>query len=317
MTETAPTNLTERLGFAADARVLIINADDFGMSRASNRGISTLLASGGIDSTTLMTPCSWAPDAARIARENPGFDVGLHLVFTSEWEGYRWGPVGTTGDSSTLVDELGYFPADCATFEQQADPAQIAAEIEAQMQRIIALGVDPSHADNHMGSLYGLETGRDFLEVTLEACARHGLPFRLPRVADLYGTPLPPAIAPMAQQLIDARGAYADELGVVLPDYTWTLPFFLEPGETYESVKADTLEMLAALKPGVTEIYIHPFEVDDELRDISPNCEKRGIELALFQDQDILDVIDGPGINRITWRDLRTLQRGENSVSSR
>lgn len=312
----APSRLIQELGYEEDARALIVNADDFGMSRAAVRGITTLLESGGVDSTTLMTPCSWAPAAAKIAQQNPGFDVGVHLTFTSEWPNYRWGPVGTSGESGSLVDELGYFPQTCEEFESNADPGQVAQEIETQIARAKALGVDITHADNHMGSLYGLATGRDFLEVALESCARHGLPFRLPRSSDLYGAELPEPIRSVADQLIAARTALADELGVVLPDYTWTYAFETEPGTTYESVKEEMMQMIRDTKPGVTEIYVHPFEVDAELRDIAPLPDKRGWELRMFQDLDVLNLIDELGIQRTSWRALQELQRQKSGTQA-
>ncbi|TNC21008.1 polysaccharide deacetylase family protein [Amycolatopsis alkalitolerans] len=301
----APSELNRRLGYAAGDRLLIVNADDFGMCRSANRGIHKLLAAGGISSATLMTPCAWAPAAASMAA---AFDVGVHLVFTSEWERYRWGPVGAPG---SLVDEAGYFPRDCASFERQAEPEHVRAEIEAQLAKAVALGLDPTHADNHMGSLYGLETGRDFLRLALDACARHGLPFRLPRIADLRGVTIAPEVASAAQHLVDERCAYADELGVVVPDYVWTYEFGSSPGDTYESVKQDMITLIKAVEPGVTEIYLHPFEVTGELREISPDYAKRGHELAMLQDPELHQAIADAGVARIGWRELRALQRGQ------
>ncbi|MFC4223399.1 polysaccharide deacetylase family protein [Lysinibacter cavernae] len=319
--QSAPSRLNERLGYAPHDRILIVNADDFGMSLAANRGIHRLLNEGAIGSATLMTPCSWAPQAAQIAAAQPELNIGVHLVFTSEWNGYRWRPIasasaGVPDSTASLVDALGYFPADCATFEQQADPDEVRKQIEAQIQHAMALGVDPSHVDNHMGSLYGLETGRDFLEIAIEACAHHRLPFRLPRVADLYGIALPEAIRPLADQLVAARAAYADQLGVVIPDYTWTLPFSLEEGETRESVRQDMLTMLTSINSGVTEVYIHPFEMSDELRAMSPNCEKRAIELELFSDPSFHAELAAAGIHTATWRDLRDVMRRDVGVPS-
>lgn len=299
--------LLERLGFAPTDRAVIVNGDDFGMSRSAVRGISTLLESGGINSSTIMTPCSWAPLAGRIAAENPSFDVGVHLTLTSEWEDYRWGPLSA---APSLRDDCGYFPATCLAIEQQATNEDVATEFEAQISRAMALGVVPTHADNHMGSVYGLATGRDFLETVLHVCAKYGLPFRLPRNADLYGTALPEPIKAALEAMLQARCALADELGVVLPDYTWTYAFETEPGTSYESVRHEMKQMIRSTRSGVTEIYVHPFEVDDELIDIAPNPAKRGWELAMFQDPEILELFETEGIHRIGWRDLQDVQNG-------
>lgn len=52
-------SLVERLGFPADAKLLIINADDFGMNHATNQATIAALKSGGITSATMMVPCGW------------------------------------------------------------------------------------------------------------------------------------------------------------------------------------------------------------------------------------------------------------------
>ncbi|MFF3670729.1 polysaccharide deacetylase family protein [Microtetraspora malaysiensis] len=295
-------NLARRLGAREDDRLLIVNADDYGMCRAANTGITSLLAARAISSATVMTPCPWAPEAIRTAVAG-GYDVGVHLTFTSEWEGYRWGPVTRDRGVSSLVDEAGYFPADCRAVEERADPDEVHAEITAQIRRAVTLGLDPSHADNHMGSLYGLVTGRDFLDVVFKACAEHGLPFRLPRTLDGMG--LPEELEPIAA----ARAEAADAAGVVILDRLWTLPFELAEGETYESVRNDMIGLIRALRPGVTELYIHPFEETGELRQIMPHHAKRAMELRLFTDPEVRRAVDEEGVRLIGWSDLRALQR--------
>ncbi|WP_214324385.1 polysaccharide deacetylase family protein [Nonomuraea sediminis] len=280
-------------------RQLIINADDYGMCRAANTGITSLLEAGAISSATVMTPCPWAPDAIATASRG-GYDVGVHLTLTSEWEGYRWSPL-TTG--TTLRDAAGYFHADSKSVEEQADPEDVRVELIAQLDRAIALGLDPSHADNHMGSLYGLATGRDFLTEALGVCAAYGLPFRLPRTLDGMG--LPPELEPFAE----AAAARADAAGVVILDRLWTLSFHQKEGETYESFKAEMIELIRALRPGVTEIYIHPFEDTDELRHIMPHHAKRAMELRVFTDPEVRRALAEEEITLIGWRDLRDRQR--------
>lgn len=305
-----PPSLTTRLGLAPDARAIILNADDFGMCRAANRAIQDLLLAGHVDSATVMVPCAWAPDALAFAAERPQVDVGVHLVLTSEWTRYRWRPL--TGVGSSLVDDAGYFPPDVATVERRARDEDVVAEIAAQVAAALAAGVDVTHLDNHMGSVYGLETGRTFLPQVLELAARHGLPFRLPRTTD--GMILPPGDF---QPLLDQATAAADALGVVLPDRLWTHPFELAgegtPGEEdYAEVKAAFLDLLRRVPAGVTEIYLHPMLDDDELADVADyGVPKRGFEHRLLADPDVAALLAAEGVVRVGWRDLRAVQRGE------
>lgn len=304
---TAPSALTMRLGLAPDARAIIVNADDFGMCHAANEAIADLLAAGHLDSATVMVPCPWAPEALTFAAAHPELSVGVHLVLTSEWSAYRWRPL--TGTASSLVDADGYFPREVVTIEQQADAADVAAEFEAQVARAVAAGVDVSHLDNHMGSVYGLATGRDFLAPVLEIAARHGLPFRLPRV--LEGSDLDPAMQPV----LDRAAAAADAAGVVIPDRLWTHPFELENEgseneETYEEIRDGFLAMLRRVGAGVTEIYLHPMVDGDELRAaVDFGAPKRGYERRLLADPAVRQTIADEGLVRISWRALRELQR--------
>ena len=310
-----PSDLTARLGLGADARAIILNADDLGMCRAANRAILPLLREGFLDSSTVMVPCPWAPDALAAAAADPGLDVGVHLVLTSEWTRYRWRPL--TGTGTSLVDDAGYFPGAVDVVERQARDEDVAAELAAQLNAALAAGVDVSHLDNHMGSVYGLATGRSFLPQVLELAAARGLPFRLPRSLDGLGAMGADPDAPGSQAILDAATAAADAAGVVILDRLWTHPFELAgegtpDAEGYDAVKAGFLDLLRGVHPGVTEIFLHPMLHDDELRDaVDYAAPKRGYEERLLRDPDVAAVIADEGLVRVGWRDLRAVQRGE------
>ncbi|MFS0910569.1 polysaccharide deacetylase family protein [Microbacterium sp. 179-I 3D2 NHS] len=305
----APSDLAQRLGLGATARGIIINADDFGMCHAANTAIIELLTAGRIDSTTVMVPCAWAPEALSFAASRTDLDIGVHLVLTSEWTRYRWRPL--TGTASTLVDDDGFFPADVARVERSATDDDVAAELAAQLQAAFDAGVDVTHLDNHMGSVYGLATGRDFLRPVFELAARHRLPFRLPRRLDG-----PEADAALQATLDDASAA-ADALGVEIVDRLWTHPFALvDEGaateESYEQVRDGFVALLRAVPPGVTEIYLHPMVDDDELRAVVDfSAAKRGYERRLLADPVVAQTLTDEGLVRVGWRDLRDLQRKE------
>ncbi|AXL13225.1 ChbG/HpnK family deacetylase [Microbacterium foliorum] len=295
-------DLADRLGLAAGARAVIINADDFGMCHAANAAITGLLDDGHIDSATVMVPCAWAPEALAFAAARTDLDVGVHLVLTSEWTDYRWRPL--TGSGTSLVDAAGYFPADVLSIEQRASDADVAAEVAAQLQSALDAGVDVTHLDNHMGSVYGLLTGRDFLAQVLPLAARHGLPFRLPR--SMEGTADDAAL----QAKLTEAAAGADALGVEIIDRLWSHPFDAAPDESYEQVRDGFIALLRAVPAGVTEIYLHPMVDDDELRAVVDfGAVKRGHELRLLSDPAVLQAIADERLVRIGWRALRDLQR--------
>ncbi|OZB90811.1 polysaccharide deacetylase family protein [Paenibacillus sp. XY044] len=296
-------NLAQALGYSPGERLLIVNADDYGMCHSANAGIQQLLAEGAISSTTIMMPCPWAKEAAEWAAARPNVDVGIHLTFTSEWDTYRWGPVTRRQTVLSLITEEGYFPRDCRTVETKARAAEIYAEMTGQIRLARRMGLTPTHLDNHMGSLYGLETGRDFISLVLSICAGNGFPFRLPRHIPA-SLPLPSA----ARRIHKARVREADSLGVVIPDYLIQLPFSLRPGETYESFRESMAAALCSLQSGVSELYIHPAVITDELMAIHHEWLKRGMELQIFRDPWIREVMRSQRIRQISWRSLQQLQ---------
>lgn len=300
-------SLAASLGYEEKDRLLIVNADDYGLCHSTNTGIQQLLLEGAVSSATIMMPCGWAREAALWSAGHPQADVGIHLTFTSEWDSYKWGPVNRNGMSASLVTNEGYFPKDSAAFERQADPDQVKVEMIAQIEMALSLGMKPTHADNHMGSLYGLATGRNFLPQVLEVCAQYGLPFRLPRhLQQDNGAVAPPELQEQAKQL----ASLADSMGVVILDYLAGLPFSLQAGETYGSLKEEMKRLLQGLRPGVTEIIIHPSLVTDELRAFHGQPEKRGMEMELFRDDDIRRTLQEENIRLIRWGELQKLQQG-------
>ena len=76
----ASVNANKILGYPADARLLIINADDFGMCHAQNAGTIRSIREGLVDSCSLMTPTPWCLHAVHYLQENPQIPVGVHLA---------------------------------------------------------------------------------------------------------------------------------------------------------------------------------------------------------------------------------------------
>ena len=294
-------------------KYLIINADDFGVTRSANMAVYDLLKKGSITSATIMAPCSWAAEAARFAKSHPEYAIGVHLTTTSEWDGYRWGPV-SVGNNDSLRDEEFCFYHRVKQFEENAKLDQVEAEIRAQIEKLKAMGLTPSHLDNHMGTLYGIKTGRfELLEKTLEIAAEYGLPFRMPRaLADesfdntMLGIAMPPELVRGALQKIVAL---ADAKGVITPDYLipgeWSGP----QCESYENYKEYIYELYRTFREGVTETYIHPALETDELKGTTGVWQRRVWEYKLFSEPQTLQHIEALGIKLINYRDLYNMRR--------
>jgi hypothetical protein len=92
------------LGFAPDARVLIVNCDDFGMHEAVNAGVVESIENGIASSCSLMVPCPAAATAMRLLRGRPHIPFGIHLALIRDTPEYRWGPVAAKADVPSLLD---------------------------------------------------------------------------------------------------------------------------------------------------------------------------------------------------------------------
>ena len=84
-------NVAQSLGYGPQDRLLIVNADDFGLCHSTNSGIQSLLQDGVVSSATMMMPCAWAREAALWSARHTHLDVGVHFTFTSEWSSMKWG----------------------------------------------------------------------------------------------------------------------------------------------------------------------------------------------------------------------------------
>jgi len=167
-------SVAERLGFGSDAKLLIVHADDVGMTHAVNAATIKALESGGVNSASIMVACPWFPEIAEYAKTHPEADFGLHLTLTSERVYYRWGPVAPRDKVTSLVDENGYFHHDWTAATRIA-PNEVEVELRAQIERGYAMGIRPTHLDSHQYRLY--DNGKELFEVLLRIAHEKKLPF--------------------------------------------------------------------------------------------------------------------------------------------
>src|SRR5437660_930043 len=179
-TQTPAKPLAERLGYPPGAKLLIVHADDLGMAHSVDAASVKAFESGLVTSGSIMVPCPWFPEIAVYARSHPEADLGLHLTLTSEWSLYRWGPVLTKDRAASLFDEGGYFypTEDVAAAHISAREAE--AEIRAQIERARAYGIQPTHLDSHMGTLY---QNKELFDALMRVARDNGLPVRMSREA--------------------------------------------------------------------------------------------------------------------------------------
>src|SRR5687767_15880420 len=84
---------------------LIVKGDDMGAAHGINVGTIDAFKQGVLSTTNVIVPGPWFLEAARLLKENPGLDAGVHLTLTSEWDSVKWRPLTQV---PSLVDEDGY-----------------------------------------------------------------------------------------------------------------------------------------------------------------------------------------------------------------
>ena len=130
-----------------EGRLLIVNADDFGISEGVNRGIVDAHERGILTSTTLMANMPAFEHAVEMWREHPTLGVGVHLNLTSG------NPVLPPDRIPALVSQSGrLLPIGTVLRLLTLDRIpldQVQAEFAAQIEQAIAAGLAPTHLDSH------------------------------------------------------------------------------------------------------------------------------------------------------------------------
>jgi hypothetical protein len=272
--------VAERLGYPANAKLLILHGDDLGVAHSVDAASLDALDRGAITSASIMMPTPWVTEVAAYARAHPNADLGLHLTLTSEWEAYRWGSVEAKDKVQSLLDSSGTFPSDVPPVVARAKIAEVELELRAQVERALAVGIRPTHLDSHMGALFG---SAELIATYIKVAHDYRLPFLAPR-----GLPVGPNDVVLDQIVIAGPEVARDK---------W---------------KQFYLDAIAGLKPGLTEMIVHLGHDDAELQAVTVNHEPYG---SAWRQRDY-DVVTSAEFKKaladnhvvlVRWRDLGKL----------
>lgn len=284
-----PITLAQRLGYPADAKLLILHGDDLGVAHSVDVATLDALERGVLSSASVMMPCPWVTEVAAWARAHPDHDLGLHLTLTSEWESYRWGTVAPATEVATLLDSTGTLARDTPPVAEHAAVAEVERELRAQVERALALGLRPTHLDSHMGALF--TTPALFATLVRVAHAYH-LPFLTARgVARSGAGGLPPDVRVDRDVVVDT----VVTAGADVPRERW---------------KAFYLDAVRGLRPGLTEMIVHLGHDDAELQAVTVHHEPWGAAWRQ-RDNDVLrspefrQALKDNGVVLVRWRDLQ------------
>ena len=274
------------LGFAADARVLIVNCDDFGMHPAINAAVIESIEQGIARSCSLMVPAPAAAQAVDLLRDRPEIPFGIHLTLVCEHAGYRW-PLLTAPEAiPSLLDETGEVfaptPGGRSRLLGQARLDEVEVEFRAQIDAVADTGLTPTHLDFHCLA----DGGRaDILDLTVALADEYGLATRVwldPARAELRGR------------------------GVPVTDNAFLDSFALD----VEGKSARYVELLRALPPGLTEWAVHPGLPDTGWAAIEgPGARVRSSDYEFLVSPMAREVLAAEHITVIDYRPIREAWR--------
>ncbi len=298
---TSPNPILKKLGLSDSDRAVIFHADDIGNFQSSLAAYRELLDVGLLSSAATMVPCSWFPATAEFCRANAGhphLDMGIHLTLTSEWGGYRWGPITSRDAAAGLIDGQGCFHSTSAAVQRFADIAAVQNERRVQIECALAAGIEATHIDSHMFALFHPRLVDVYVDLALE----FGLPAFLLRrsVPEFHNY----SVSPQAEASLLARVPQWEERGLPLLDDATMMPL-----DNAADRSGQLMRKLQALKPGITYLILHPTKDTPDLREAVPDHDWpcRVADYQTFGDPAVRDAVHKAGIHIIGYRELRDL----------
>ena len=285
----AQKTLQEKLGYSKDAKLLILHADDLGMSHSENAATFYAMEHGSVTSASIMMPTPWVTEAANYQHSHPAADFGLHLTLTREWNYLKWGPVATKSDVPGLLNKNGYFFSSVDSVYRSASPEEVEKELRAQIVRAKQLGIDFTHLDSHMGTLFARP---DYLRILTKLGREYKVPVLLSKIIFQF--------------------AYKINLDTVATDNDVELNtiYMASPEDYKKGMENYYTGVLRSLQPGVSEIIFHVGYNDSEMQAATINhpdygAEWRQADFNFFTSDKCKAILAEQNIHLITWREIR------------
>jgi hopanoid biosynthesis associated protein HpnK len=281
------------------SRHLVVNADDFGISRGVNRGIVEAHRAGLVTSASLMPNLPSAEDALTRAAICPDLGLGLHLTLTAGR------PLSDPDDVPSLVDPEGQFFVLGALLGRlslgRVRSDDLRRELTAQVEWALHHGLEPSHLDSH----HHVHTHPRVAPIVIGLAREHGVSwvrcpveqglsprvFKLP-AKDAARTVAISTFGLLTRALVRAAGLR-------------TARHFRGIGLGMGFAEPALLEALGALPPGLTELMTHPGHPDEELARLTVFAEGRDHELAALTSPVAREVVRRQRIRLTSFEWLR------------
>jgi len=284
-------NLSEKLGYAKNTKLLIIHADDAGLSHSENMATIKSLEKGIVNSYSIMIPSPWFYEMATYTKNNYHLDNGIHLTLTCEWEVYKFGPVLPISEVPSLVDENGYFFKKTEQLKNNATLEDVEKELEAQIKKALKFGLKPTHIDSHM---YSVGASSEYFKIYRNLGKKYKLPIMI------------------SKQLMEMLGFNPDyniqEGDLLIKKVHMGMFKYFEP----EKLKKYYSGIFENMVKGLNIILIHPAFNNSEMKGITINhpnfgSDWRQIDYDFFISKEAKYKLKKNNIELITWNDIKKI----------
>jgi hopanoid biosynthesis associated protein HpnK len=285
-------------------RRLIVNADDFGLTRGVNRAIVEAHAQGIVTSTTLMANSAAFDEAVKLAQSRPNLAVGCHLMFV---DGEPLLPPNEVNslisarDGKHFYRDISGFAVKALTGRLKED--QIEAEATAQIRKLQSGGIQVSHVDSHKHTHLFPAVLRPVLRAA-RTCGVKAIRNPFGRVA-LRLIAHRPSLWKRYSQLRLLNTLAGKFEGIVTQAGLVTTNGSLGVAATGALDEALFRLIIENLSEGTWEFVTHPGYNDAELSGVRTRLrESRETELKLLTSPGTRELLDSAGAELISFRDL-------------
>lgn len=279
--------IQERMGYSKDTKLLIIHADDLGVAHTENEATIAAMEKGSVSSASIMVPTPWFSEIAAYAVTHSRADFGLHLTLTSEWKYYKWGPVGEAVKG--LTNKNGFLYSSVDSVYLSAQLPEVEKELRAQIEKAKQFGIDFTHLDSHMGTLFGRP---DYLKLLIRLGREYNVPVLLARTA--------------------GGSVFNHDLSAFLTDKDVIVEgtFTASPGDFKNGMDQYYTRLINTLKPGLNMFIIHTAYDNIEMQAITVDhpdwgAAWRQADYNFFSGDACKRLLKDQNIKLVTWREVR------------
>ena len=281
-------DVAQKLGYPADSKLLLIMGDDVGVSHAADLASFTALNQGAITSGTVMATSPWLTEIGQYAKQHPDISLGVHLVLSSEYNTYRWGPVAPKDQVPSLLDPDGYLWAHGSDTISHAKLDDLERELRAQIDRALHFGIHPDFVDSHQRALM---SNQQVFELYMKVAHDYNLPFLVGRDKATGGAFV---------SLLSDKDFAVDSV-IVIPSTT--------PSQDWMGFYTRAVK---ALKPGLYQLYVHLAFDGEEAEAISVDHTGYGAawrqrDFSVMTSPEFKKALEENHVILVSWKDLKRI----------